>query len=175
MAPFTLITIPTLPTDVMIQDKELGFCFEAFRCTGQRDPYKAFRGTMKFSKQFSTNFYALPQEERNLVGRYLLHYMDRGQHSLEDLVNLLSSNPQEKETIMTSIAQALKQEGRQEGIQKGRQEGETIGIQKGAHDKALHIARNMLSKLHLGINEVKKATGLSEEELMKLQEAGKEK
>ena len=167
MAPCTLLTIPTLPTDVMIQDKELGFCFEAFRCTGQRDPYKAFRGTMKFSKQFSTNFYALPQEERNLVSTYLLHYMDRGQHSLEDLVNLLSSNPQEKETIMTSIAQALKQEG--------RQEGETIGIQKGAHDKALHIARNMLSKLHLGINEVKKATGLSEEELMKLQEAGKEK
>ena len=95
--------------------------------------------------------------------------MDRSQHSLGDLVNLVSSNTQEKVAIMTSIAQALRQEGIQEGIQKGRQEG----MQEGAHDKALHIAKNMLSKLHLGINAVKEATGLSEEELIKLQGAGK--
>ena len=91
--------------------------------------------------------------------------MDRSQHSLGDLVNLVSSNIQEKEAIMTSIAQALRQEGRQ----KGRQEG----IQKGAHDKALHIAKNMLSNLHLGINAVREVTGLSGEELIKLQGAGK--
>jgi predicted transposase/invertase (TIGR01784 family) len=93
--------------------------------------------------------------------RYLGNCIDRAQHSLEDLVNLVSSNPQEKEEVMISIAQAIRQEGRQEGMQQGMQQ------------EKLHIAKNMLSKLHLGIKVVKEATGLSEEELMKLQEEAK--
>ena len=56
-----------------------------------------------------------------------------------------------------TVAQQL----RQEGMQKGRQEG--------MHTKSLEIAKNMLSKLHLDIKVVKEATGLSEEELLKLQ------
>ena len=47
MAPFTLINIPTLPNEAIYQDKELGFCFEAFRCTSHPDPYEAFKSTMQ--------------------------------------------------------------------------------------------------------------------------------
>lgn len=45
--------------------------------------------------------------------------------------------------------------------------------QQGMHTKSVEIAKNMLSKLHLGIKAVKEATGLSEEELMKLQQEAK--
>ena len=58
---------------------------------------------------------------------------------------------------MTSIAQAIGQEYEKKGMQQEK----------------LHIAKNLLSKLHLDIKAVKEATGLSEEELMKLQEEAK--
>ena len=62
-----------------------------------------------------------------------------------------------------TAAQQLRQQGMQQGMQQG------IQLEK------LHIAKNMLSKLHLDIQTVAQATGLSEEALMKLQQEGKEK
>ena len=58
---------------------------------------------------------------------------------------------------MTTIAQAI------------GQEFESKGRQQGMQTKALDIAKNMLSKLHLDVETVAQATGLSQEELMKLQ------
>ena len=60
----------------------------------------------------------------------------------------MAAAPHKKEDIMTA-AQYLRQEGMQE--------------------EKLHIAKNMLSKLHLDVEIVAQATGLSREELMKLQ------
>jgi predicted transposase/invertase (TIGR01784 family) len=51
--------------------------------------------------------------------------------------------------------------------------GEKRGMQQGMQQEKLHIAKNMLSKLHLDIKSVKEATGLSEEALLKLQEEAK--
>jgi predicted transposase YdaD len=65
---------------------------------------------------------------------------------LETIVNII---PERKEDIMTA-AQQLRQQGMQV--------------------KSLEIAKNMLSELHLDMQTVAQATGLSEEELMKLQE-----
>ena len=157
MAPFTLINIPQMDRSVIQQDPELGFCFEAFRCTSQPDPYEAFHSTMK-SPIFREHFDALPQDIRYLVGAYLGHCIDRTKHSLQDLANLVSRDPQKSEEIMTSIAQAI---GR-EYEQKGRQEG--------MYTKSLEIARNLLSKSHLDLAAVQEATGLSTEELLKLRE-----
>jgi predicted transposase/invertase (TIGR01784 family) len=46
--------------------------------------------------------------------------------------------------------------------------GEKRGMQQGMQQEKLHIAKNMLSKLHLDVETVAQATGLSREELMKL-------
>ena len=84
-------------------------------------------------------------------------------HSAEELLQAIDNIvPQRKEDIMTA-AQQLQQEGKKEGMQQGMQA------------KSVGIAKNMLSKLHLDMQTVAKATGLSEEELMKLQQEGKEK
>ena len=45
------------------------------------------------------------------------------------------------------------------------------GMQQGMQQGIERVAQNMLSQLHLGIEEVKKATGLSREALEQLQAA----
>ena len=59
-----------------------------------------------------------------------------------------------EDTIMT-YGERLQQQGMQQGMQQGIE----------------RVAQNMLSQLHLGIEEVKKATGLSREALEQLQAA----
>ena len=164
MAPYTLISIPKISKESIYQDRELGFCFEAFRCTSDPDPYEAFKSTMNVSI-FKTYFHALPKKLRNLVLAYLGNCIDYRQHSLEDLVNLVSINSQEKKEIMTSIAQAIGQEYEKKGMQKG--------MQKGMREEKLHIAKHMLSNMHLDTKTVSQATGLREEELIRLQETKK--
>jgi len=79
-------------------------------------------------------------------------------------------DPTQRQVAMTA-AQYLKQQGRQEGMQQGMQQGIQQGMQQGMQT----IARNMLAKMHLDIETVAQATGLSEQELIKLQEEGKER
>ena len=73
---------------------------------------------------------------------------------------------------MISIAQAIKREGIQEGIQQGRQEGiqqgRQEGIQQGRQEGRQHVAKNMLSNMHLDMKTVSQATGLDARDLKKL-------
>ena len=48
------------------------------------------------------------------------------------------------------------------------QEGVQQGIEQGVQQEKLGIARNMLHQLHLGIEVVQQATGLSKQELARL-------
>ena len=61
---------------------------------------------------------------------------------------------------MRSIAQEYIDKGIEQGLQKGVKQG------------LLFTAKNMLLQLHLGINAVQQATGLSREELIELQKEG---
>ena len=56
-----------------------------------------------------------------------------------------------------NVTQAIKQEGLQQGMQQGMQQG----LEK--------AAKNMLSNLHLDMDVVQKATGLSIESLKRIQ------
>ena len=47
------------------------------------------------------------------------------------------------------------------GLRKGRRQGIEQGMQQGMQNKALDIARYMLHALHLGVDKVQEATGLS--------------
>lgn len=108
-----------------------------------------------------------PEEIKKLVDRfygisgimYILGVEQR--HSPEELLQTIEDIvPERKEDIMTA-AQQLELRGEKRGRQQGMQQ------------EKLHIARNMLSKLHLDMQTVAKATGLSQEELMKLQQEEK--
>ena len=65
-----------------------------------------------------------------------------------------------KQGIIMTYGEKLRQEGRQEGIVKGRQEGR--------QEEKVGIAKNMLHQLQLGLEVVQQATGLSRQELASL-------
>ncbi len=106
-----------------------------------------------------------PEEMKKLVDRFygisgIIYILGvEKKYSAEELLQAIENiAPEKKEDIMTA-AQQLELRGELRGIQKEK----------------LSIAKNMLSKLHLDMQTVAKATGLSEEELMRLQEEGKAK
>jgi len=71
-------------------------------------------------------------------------------YSPEEIITAIKAIAPYKEDKIMTAAQHLRQEGR--------------------HTTSLEIAKAMLSKLHLDIKSVKEVTGLSEAELMELQE-----
>ena len=71
---------------------------------------------------------------------------------LKDIGNLV---PDKKDEIM-SVANQLRKEGLQEGKKEGKKEG------------IFTVARNMLHNLHMGIDVVQQATGLSHREIVSL-------
>ena len=60
-----------------------------------------------------------------------------------------------------------KREGVAEGIEIGREEGRAEGRAEGEQSKAIDIAKNLKS-MGLSIADIKNATGLSEDDIMKL-------
>ena len=155
MAPFILVQLPASREDEVYIDKNLGFCFAAFRCTSSSDPYEELSALMDIPV-FKEYFQNLPEEDRYLMVSYLGACITRKGHSLEKLVTLTTNNTKEKEKMMESIAQ--------EYIDRGKQEGKQEGIQEGLKKTASY----MLHQLQLGIEIVQQATGLSRQELARL-------
>ena len=164
MAPFTLINVSKQSTEEIYRDQELGFCFMAFRCTNTADPYQTFARAMQ-SPIFEPYFKSLSREDKNIVLRYLGQFINRELYSLENLVNLVTDNNQEKEEFMQSILQPYIEQGIQQGIQQGMQQGiqqgMQQGMQKGMQKEKIEIARNMLKK-KLSIKLIQEVTGLTE-------------
>jgi predicted transposase/invertase (TIGR01784 family) len=159
MAPFILVLLPASREDEVYIDKNLGFCFAAFRCTSSSDPYEELSHFMNIPV-FKEYFQNLPDEDRYLMVSYLGACITRKGHSLEKLVTLTTNNTKEKEKMMESIAQ--------EYIDKGIERGMERGIERGRQEEKLGIASYMLHQLKLGIEIVHQATGLSRQELARL-------
>lgn len=97
-----------------------------------------------------------------------IRYVLNAGHNLtkEDVDEIIekigNSHPEGGEFIM-SIAEKLKQEGREEGIIKGME----AGIEKGAKQRAVDVARRLL-KMNLQIDQIVDATGLTKKEVEKM-------
>ncbi|MDS1619916.1 transposase, partial [Escherichia coli] len=95
----------------------------------------------------------------------LFHYLLNGSEhvTVTFLQTLAQRLPQHEDNIMT-LAERLKQTGRDEGIALGLAQGIERGKQEGKLEGKLETARNMLN---VGINRkmVLELTGLSDEQL----------
>ena len=80
---------------------------------------------------------------------------------------MLAQRLPEHEDNMMTLAEQLKQSGREEGIALGLERGMAQGMEQGVERGKLETARNMLNA---GINRkmVLELTGLSEEQLKKI-------
>ena len=74
--------------------------------------------------------------------------------------------PQQKEELMT-IAEQLKQMGREQGLSEGRHEGLAKGRNEGQREATLAIARNMLAR-GIDLTLVQEVTGLSAADLQQI-------
>ena len=84
-------------------------------------------------------------EKNKYINRSLEYVSEVGCHRLEDLLTTFEKvSAKLKETMLTT-AQQIRKEGMQQGMQT----------------RNLEIAKNMLLNLHLGMEVVQKATGLS--------------
>lgn len=74
------------------------------------------------------------------------------------------------DTIMT-LAEILREEGKNEGrilgLKEGLKEGLEQGLEQGSKKSKLDVARNLV-QMDLEVNQIISATGLSEKEVMKL-------
>jgi len=92
----------------------------------------------------------------------LIHYLTQEGNALDTkkfIHNPVENTPRYREDLMT-IAECLKQEGRQKGLQEGLQKG----LQEGGSKREREIAYNLLS-VGLEHNVILQATGMSRAEL----------
>ena len=122
------------------------------------------------------DFHRWIDEHQDLLNDNSIPYAEEGFHYIltvdprDDTLEKLQKNAahKTKEKIMNA-AEKLIQQGIQQGVQQGIQQGVQQGVQQGIQTRSLEIAKNMLLNLHLGMDVVQKATGLSREELKRLQ------
>ena len=69
--------------------------------------------------------------------------------------------------MIATISEEQFNAGRQEGKTLGIVEGKTLGIAEGSRQKALETAKNLL-QFGLSVENIAKATGLSQEDVEKL-------
>ena len=162
MAPFILVQLPASREDEVYIDKNLGFCFAAFRCTSNSDPYEELSHFMNIPV-FKEYFQNLPDEDRYLMVSYLGACITRKGHSLEKLVTLTTNNTKEKEKMMESIAQEYIDKGIEQGIEQGMEQG----IERGRQEEKLGIARTMYRSGE-SLERVARWTGLSEASIRSL-------
>ena len=159
---FQLIDLTIMDDAAMQQHGSLALMEQVLKYSRYRDFYQRVSALLdKYSVMLTDNANPLGENYWHAVYLVTDYALQQQGYETEAAASLFAEKlnlSKTKEDIM-NVTQAIKQEGRQEGIQQEK----------------LHIAQNMLSKLHLDIKAVKEATGLSEEELMKLQEEGKER
>jgi predicted transposase/invertase (TIGR01784 family) len=74
------------------------------------------------------------------------------------------SEEEDERKIRNSQLKEARETGLEEGIEKGHKEGIEEGKQEGSKEKSMEIARNLL-KMNLSIEQIKEATGLTEQEI----------
>lgn len=102
------------------------------------------------------------------LAQVLFHYLLNGSEhvTLTFLQTLAQRLPRHEDNIMT-LAEQLKQSGREEGIALGLAQGIERGIEQGVERGKLETARNMLNA-GIARKMVLELTGLSEDQLKML-------
>ncbi|MBF7997459.1 Rpn family recombination-promoting nuclease/putative transposase [Rahnella laticis] len=169
---FPLVDITVIPDDEIMQHRRMAILELLQKHIRQRD-------LTELLDQLSTLLLGGNTTQEQLIS--VINYMLQAGESRDPatLINTLASRvPQHEEALMT-IAEKLREEGREKGRleglqlgeQKGREEGLQLGEQKGREEgereAALKIARTMLAS---GLDRalVMKMTGLTETELAQI-------
>lgn len=153
---FPLVDITTIPDDEILTHRRVALLELVQKHIKTRDMLELAADIARL-----LNLWAIPKEQF----RSLMYYIvGRGETSdTRQFLHTIALQTQDYQEDVMTIAEQLRQEGRQEGIHLGRQEGR----QEGEHSASLKIARQLLAN---GVERtlVKISTGLSDDELASL-------
>ena len=107
----------------------------------------------------------LPWAAQSAVFKKLESIADVGAMTRAERLQYDEALKKYRDTI--SVFEGVRLEGIMEGQKKGRKEGMELGVLKGRKEGLRQTARNLKS-MGLGIADIQKATGLSEEEIRDL-------
>ena len=94
------------------------------------------------------------------IERLLVYMTEVGHSKLEDILRIFEEVSVKLKTSMLTTAEQLRAEGMQQGVQQG--------LQQGAQRERIEIAKNMLLAMHMDMDLVQRATGLSQTDLASL-------
>lgn len=157
MQAFPLVDVTVIPDEEIVTHRHVALMELVMKHIRNRD-------MLELSQEIAglLNHWALqPELFRGLMG----YIVERGNTSdaKKFLYQIAEKATDYREVVMT-IAEQLRQEGRQEGFQLGEQKGMQLGEQKGEKNASVKIARQLLSN---GVDRsiVKMSTGLSDAEI----------
>lgn len=157
---FPLVDVTVIPDDQIMQHRRVAILELLQKHVRQRD-------LADLLEQLVTLLLAgyTTQEQLTSLMNYMLQ-VGETRNPGELLSTLASRVPEHEDTLMT-IAEKLREEGRQKGRIEGLQLGEEKGRQEGEREAALKIARAMLAS-GLDRDSVMKMTGLTADDLAQI-------
>ena len=164
-----LIDVQQQPDQELLTADNAGLFSYFFKHVRDKDVYPALQSlpesVIRSIAQHPVGFYTL----KILMQYYQIQANTDSSKGFKSVADKLVSGEQQE--IIMNMGEALRQEGRQEGMQKGRQEGmqkgRQEGMQKGRQEEKHAVAISML-KEGLGVNTVQRVTGLSSEQIDQL-------
>ncbi|WP_074042224.1 Rpn family recombination-promoting nuclease/putative transposase [Desnuesiella massiliensis] len=129
-------------------------------------------------KDIALDFNNLNEEQKMLIRHWLRNTLSEEIKDKigEGIENILIANKEEVNIMTSNISKTIKEtfekareEGIEEGREQGREQGREEGIEQGELNKAVQIAKNLLS-MGVDVLTVIKATGLSKEDIEKIKE-----
>ncbi len=148
--PFPLVDITVVDDNEIMNHRRMAALTLLMKHIRQRDMLMCLDNLVRALQDIQD------EEQITVLFNYLLNGSEHV--TVEFLQTLAQRLPQHEDSIMT-LAERLKQEGIQQGIQQG--------IQKGRMEEKLDIARQ-LQKMGMTPEQIRQATGLSDDELKKI-------
>jgi predicted transposase/invertase (TIGR01784 family) len=160
--PFPLVDVTVIPDDEILRHKRIALLELVQKHIWQRDLLELLE-PLAYLLQIANS--ATDEQLESLV-----NYMLQTGNTVDPrgfTERLLDLSPDEHKEKMMTIAEQLKQIGREEGWVKGREEGLERGREEGERKARLALARKALAE-NLSVETIRIITGLSEAEIQSL-------
>jgi len=163
---YFLIDLQNMPDNEIIRKKHISLFEYTLKNIHQRDVLQMWRDIFSLLSHAVT----LDKSHEYFYIKKLLWYSDDRMEE-DDYPGfnkmIIDNLPEDGEEVMRTAADAFFERGIEYGFQEGREEGIQEGRQEGLQEAKLESAINML-KMNAGIDFISKATGLREEEILRL-------
>ncbi|HGJ5865495.1 Rpn family recombination-promoting nuclease/putative transposase [Arsenophonus nasoniae] len=164
--PFKLVDVTTLDDGEIMQHRRMALLELIQKHIRRRDMTELLDSIVKL---LSYNYYT----DNQVITLFNYLIQEGNAKKPMEFITEIAKQSEKHEGALMTIAQALRQEGKVEGIQEGLQRGKIEGIQEGRQKEKKETTLNLAKQfLDNGVdrNTVKLSTGLSDYELDKLED-----